>query len=143
MHEKFGRETIATPDGRRARFPLGDGSGPCQGREMNGPTASIISSTKWDHHKFIGGVAVNLKFSKSAFGQNSLQTMKTLVKTYMRRGGFEVQINVIDNEILEKAQKNPEEYQDLVVRIGGYSDYFVKISPEMQKEVILRTVHIV
>lgn len=141
MHERFGRATCATPDGRKAGFPLGDGSGPCQGREMNGPTASVLSSTKWDHSKFIGGVAVNLKFSKASLGKNSYDTMTSIIKTYLKRGGFEVQINVVDNETLKKAQKNPEEYQDLIVRIGGYSDYFVRLSPEMQEEVILRTTH--
>lgn len=141
MHERFGRETTATPDGRKAGFPLGDGSGPCQGRELNGPTASILSSTKWEHHELIGGVAVNMKFSKKSLGTHSLNTMKSLVKTYLARGGFEMQINVIDKETLKKAVVNPEEYRDLVVRIGGYSDYFVKLSPEMQQEVILRTEH--
>ena len=141
MHERFGRATSATPDGRKGGFPLGDGSGPCQGREMNGPTASILSSTKWEHYKFIGGVAVNLKFSKASLGKNSLSTVQSIIKTYLNRGGFEMQINVVDNETLKKAQKNPEEYRDLVVRIGGYSDYFVKLSPKMQEEVILRTAH--
>lgn len=141
MHEWFGRETSATPDGRKAKFPLGDGSGPCQGREMNGPTASVLSSTKWDHCKFIGGVAVNLKFSKASLGRNSLNTMGSIIKTYLNRGGFEVQINVVDNDTLKKARVNPEEYRDLVVRIGGYSDYFVRLSPEMQEEIILRTAH--
>lgn len=141
MHEKFGRITTATPDGRKAKFPLGDGSGPCQGREMNGPTASILSSTKWDHSKFIGGVAVNLKFSKASLGMNSLETMRSIIKTYLKRGGFEMQINVVDNDTLKQARIHPEEYRDLVVRIGGYSDYFVKLSPEMQEEVILRTAH--
>jgi len=141
MHERFGRETSATPDGRKAGFPLGDGSGPCQGREANGPTASVLSSTKWDHSKFIGGVAVNLKFSKASLGRNSLDTMKFIIKTYLKRSGFEAQINVVDNETLKKAQKNPEDYRDLVVRIGGYSDYFVRLSPEMQAEIIMRTTH--
>ena len=141
MHERFGNETGATPDGRLAGFPLGDGSGPCQGREMNGPTASIISSTKWEHHELIGGVAVNMKFSKKSLGENSLLTMRNIIETYLRRGGFEIQINVVDKETLEKARINPEEYRDLVVRIGGYSDYFVKLSENMQAEVILRTEH--
>lgn len=140
-HVFFGSLTGATPDGRKAGFPLGDGSGPCQGREMKGPTASILSSTKWDHYEFIGGVAVNMKFSKKSLGKNSLDVMKSLIKTYIKRGGFEMQINVIDRETLEKAVTSPEEYKDLVVRIGGYSDYFVKLSPEMQQEVILRTEH--
>jgi len=143
MHEQFGRQTSATPDGRMAGFPLGDGSGPCQGREMNGPTASVISSTKWDHSKFIGGVAVNLKFSKSSLGAHSAEVIEAIVLTYLTNGGFEVQINVVDNETLKKAQANPELYRDLVVRIGGYSDYFVKLSPKMQEEVILRTAHTV
>ncbi len=141
MHERFGRKTGATPDGRSAGFPLGDGSGPCQGREMNGPTASILSSTKWEHHELIGGVAVNMKFSKSSLGKDSLNVMQSLIKAYMLRGGFEIQINVTDKELLEKARQTPEEYRDLVVRIGGYSDYFTRLSPEMQQEVILRTEH--
>lgn len=140
-HEQFGSVTSATPDGRKAGFPLGDGSGPCQGREKNGPTASILSSTKWDHAPLIGGVAVNMKFAKKSLGPNSVETMKNLVLTYLKRGGLEIQINVVDKETLEQARKTPELYQDLVVRIGGYSDYFVRLSDNMQKEVILRTEH--
>lgn len=124
MHEHFGSETGATPDGRLAGFPLGDGSGPCQGREMNGPTASVLSSTKWSHCEFIGGVAVNMKFAKKSLGASSVETIKNLVKVYLKRGGFEMQINVVDKKTLERAVTNPEEYRDLVVRIGGYSDNF-------------------
>lgn len=141
MHEYFGRKTSATPDGRCAGFPLGDGSGPCQGREMNGPTASILSSTKWDHHSFIGGIAVNMKFSKNSLGENSIKTMEELVLTYLSRGGFEMQINVVDKATLLDAVQNPEAHRDLVVRIGGYSDYFTRLSSHMQSEVILRTEH--
>ena len=141
MHEKFGRETGATPDGRQCGFPLGDGSGPCQGREMRGPSASILSATKWEHHELIGGVAVNMKFAKSTLGSHSKSILKGLIKAYIQRGGFEMQINVTDRELLERAIKEPEKYRDLVVRIGGYSDYFVKLSPEMQREVMLRTEH--
>lgn len=140
-HARMGAETGATPDGRKAGFPLGDGSGPCQGRELNGPTASLLSSTKWDHQKLIGGVAVNLKFSKKSLGPASASVMKQLIKTYLRRGGFELQINVVDAETLKEARQHPEQYRDLVVRIGGYSDYFVRLSDEMQQEVILRTAH--
>ncbi len=141
MHMRFGLDTGATPDGRVVGFPLGDGSGPCQGREHSGPTASIISSTKWDHHELIGGVAVNMKFSKNSLGEQSLDTMLSIIKTYLVRGGFEIQINVLDASDLEKAKKNPELYRDLVVRVGGYSDYFTRLTPQMQDEVILRTAH--
>lgn len=138
VHEMFGRETIATPDGRRAGFPLADGSGACQGREINGPTAAILSTTKWSHKELIGGVAVNMKFSKKTFTENSSKQILDLIKVYMERGGFEMQINVVDRETLIAAQKDPENYRDLLVRIGGYSDYFVCLSENMQNEVIQR-----
>jgi len=142
-HEFFGSQTGATPDGRHAGFPLGDGSGACQGRERNGPLASLLSSTKWSHKEMIGGVAVNVKFSKKVFTHDSCAVMLALIKTYMQRGGFEIQINVTDRETLLDAVAHPENYRDLVVRIGGYSDYFVTLSPNMQQEVLLRTEHAV
>ena len=141
MHDRLGQQTGATPDGRKAGFPLGDGSGPAQGRERRGPTASILSSTKWDHTPFIGGIAVNMKFSKSYMKDGSVDIMRSLAESYLMRGGFELQINVTDAETLKKARENPESYRDLVVRIGGYSDYFVTLSPTMQAEVIARTEH--
>lgn len=141
MHDQFGRSTGATPDGRLAGFPLGDGSGPAQGREMDGPTTSILSSTCWDHTPFIGGIAVNMKFSSALLGQHSEEMLCTLLETYIERGGFEIQVNVTDNRILEDARLHPENHKDLVVRIGGYSDYFTRLSPTMQEEVIRRTTH--
>ena len=89
----------------------------------------------------IGGVAVNMKFAKSSLGPSSIDTMCSVIKTYLECGGFEMQINVVDKDTLIAARKNPEMYRDLVVRIGGYSDYFTKLSPAMQDEVILRTSH--
>ena len=141
MHERLGRDTPATPDGRRAGFPLGDGSGPAQGRERCGPTASILSSTSWCHDRFIGGIAVNLKLSAGTLSDGARDRLHALVRTYMSRGGFELQVNVVDREKLIAAREHPEQYRDLVVRIGGYSDYFTNLSPQMQQEVILRTGH--
>jgi pyruvate-formate lyase len=141
MHEQMGSMTPASPDGRAKGFPLGDGSGPAQGREKKGPTASILSTTKWEHTPFIGGIAVNMKFGTKLLKGESLGKMLDLIKTFMERGGFEFQINVVDKDALIKAQKNPEEYRDLVVRIGGYSDYFIHLPPAMQEEIILRTQH--
>ena len=140
MHERLGRLASASADGRRAGFPLGDGSGPAQGRERVGPTAALLSATKWDHTPHLGGIAVNLKFTRprdEAFTPKLLD----LVSTYLARGGFEVQVNVIDKATLLAARQHPELYRDLVVRIGGYSDYFVGLSPEMQEEIIMRTEH--
>ncbi len=141
MHERLGSETMATPDGRRRGFPLGDGSGPAQGRERRGPTASILSSTCWDHSPFIGGIAVNLKVQKSLFDGEARRKLLDLIRTYMERGGFELQVNAVDRETLLRAREEPDRYRDLVVRIGGYSDYFVRLPPQMQEELILRTEH--
>jgi formate C-acetyltransferase len=140
MHERLGSECGATPDGRKAGFPFADGGGPAQGREKNGPTAAIMSTTSWDHSELIGGLAYNMKFNKSLFtGSEAQNRLRDLIVTFLRRGGFETQINVVDHETLKKARKNPEEYRDLVVRIGGYTDYFTRLSPQMQDEVMLRT----
>ena len=143
MHEHLGRDTGATPDGRLAGFPLGDGSGPAQGRETCGPTASILSSTSWNHTPFTGGIAVNLKLSAAFFEDDVLEDTLQLVRVFFERGGFELQINVVNRQTLLDAQKNPDAHRDLVVRIGGYSDFFTNLSPQMQAEVLLRTEHVV
>ena len=140
MHEVLGRECGATPDGRRAGFPFADGAGPAQGREKNGPTAAILSTTSWDHSCMIGGLAYNMKFNTSLFGsRHSLDRLRDLIITFLKRGGFETQINVVDMETLRKARRNPDAYRDLVVRIGGYTDYFTRLSPGMQEEIMMRT----
>jgi pyruvate-formate lyase len=140
MHEHLGRETGATPDGRRAGFPFADGCGPAQGNECNGPTAAVLSVTSWSHSAMIGGLAYNLKFNASLFqAQEGFAGLKVLLLTFLRRGGFEAQVNVVNNETLKAARANPEAYRDLVVRIGGYTDYFTRLSLEMQDELIQRT----
>ncbi len=140
MHEVLGRECGATPDGRRAGFPFADGCGPAQGRERSGPTAAVLSTTSWNASPLVGGAAFNMKFARSLFNTpQSLDHLKELVLTFLQRGGFETQVNVVDAAVLRQAQSHPEEYRDLVVRIGGYTDYFTRLTPEMQAEVILRT----
>jgi formate C-acetyltransferase len=140
MHERFGRECGATPDGRKSGMPFADGGGPAQGREKSGPTSSVISTVSWDHSKFIGGIALNMKFSKNLVNNdNGRANLKNLITTYLKNGGFELQINVLDNKVLKKAEADPDQYRDLVVRIGGYTDYFTRLSSEMRKEVMLRT----
>ncbi len=142
MHERFGSETGATPDGRRSGFPLADGAGAAQGRERCGPTASILSTTKWSHRKAIGGLVQNVKFTKSFLETElGLKALRNLIETYLRRGGFEIQVNVVSADLLRDAQAHPENYQDLLVRVAGYSDYFVRLSPSMQAEIIARTEH--
>ena len=140
MHERLGSQCGSTPDGRKKGFPFADGGGPAQGREKKGPTSSILSATSWDHSFLIGGLAYNMKFSGELFNSpEAVKRLHALIITFLKRGGFETQINVVSREILEKAKKNPEQYRDLVVRIGGYTDYFTRLSPEMKEEVMLRT----
>ncbi len=139
QHERLGGQCPATPDGRRAGTAFADGCGPAQGRETRGPTAAVLSVTSWDHSPMIGGLAYNMKFSRSLLAQADARAkLRELVLTYLRRGGFETQINVVDREVLMQARQHPEAYRDLVVRIGGYTDYFTRLEPGMQDEVIAR-----
>jgi len=140
MHERLGSETGASPDGRRAGMAFADGAGPAQGRERHGPTASVKSTTKWDHTAMLGGLVLNLRFSPKALAEDGDRAkLRELLKAYMRLGGQEVQVNCIGRDTLLAAQESPEEYQDLLVRVAGYSDYFTGLPLGMQQEIISRT----
>jgi formate C-acetyltransferase len=139
MHEQLGRPTRASADGRVEGFPFADGSGPAQGREKLGPTAAVLSSTKWNHEPMIGGIAVNMRFHPGKDPDDLVEPMRSICETFLKLGGFETQINVVSTETLRDAQAHPELHRDLVVRVAGYSDYFVGLSPEMQAEVIMRS----
>ncbi len=140
MHGRLGAETGATPDGRLAGQAFADGAGPAQGRERRGPTAAVKSTTKWDHAPMLGGLVLNLKFTRSALAdETARRRLAELIKTTMRLGGFEVQVNVVDAETLRAAQARPDEHRDLLVRVAGYSDYFVHLDPVLQDEIIART----
>ena len=138
----MGRETGATIDGRVAGSAFADGSGSAQGRDINGPTSSILSTTKWEHKVMVGGMVQNIRFNKSTFQREAdYKALKDLVLTYMKRGGFEIQVNMTSKEELLDAQIHPENHRNLVVRVAGYSDYFTHLNPNMQAEVISRTEH--
>ncbi|NOZ21295.1 MAG: hypothetical protein GXP25_09415 [Planctomycetes bacterium] len=142
VHERFGSETGATPDGRHAGWPLADGAGGAQGREKKGPTASVKSTTKWSHCEVLGGLVHNAKFAKGMLKkEEDRQALRHVIETYLKRGGFEIQINVVGKEDLLDAQEHPEQYPDLLVRVAGYSDYFIHLNKNMQDEVIARTEH--
>ncbi len=140
VHIYFGQKTGATPNGRKAGEPLSDGISPSQGADRNGPTAVIKSVSKIDHAR-TGGTLLNQKFLPSVLEGDGLTKLAHLVRTYFRLGGHHIQFNVIDAETLKKAQKTPEKYKDLIVRVAGYSDYFVDIGKELQDEIIKRTEH--
>ncbi len=140
QHQVLGAQTCATPDGRAAGFPFADGAGPAQGRETCGPTTAIRSVTSWNHSPLVGGSAFNMKFSKSSLATpEAREKLLALIRAFIQMGGFETQINVVDADTLIEADRHPEAYPSLLVRIGGYSDYFARISPEMRKEIIMRT----
>ncbi|WP_330404446.1 trans-4-hydroxy-L-proline dehydratase [Vallitalea okinawensis] len=138
-HVYFGSVTGATPDGRKANLPLSEGISPSKGADRNGPTAVIKSASKMDHIK-TGGTLLNQKFTPSVLqGEKGLDHMISLVNTYFRLDGHHIQFNVIKKETLLEAQKNPEDYKELIVRVAGYSDYFNNLDKVLQDEIIERT----
>jgi len=140
-HIYFGELTGATPDGRKAGEPLSEGVSPAQGKDINGPTAVVKSISKLNHVK-CSGTLLNMKFHPSALaGADGLEKFSRLIRTYFDLGGHHMQFNVISREILRDAQKHPERYQNLVIRVAGYSDFFVRLSKELQDEIISRTEH--
>lgn len=130
-----GKQTGASPDGRQAGMPLNDGSCPVQGYDNKGPTISLASTVSWEPSRFLGGTSVNVKINKGVH----YSKITELIKGYLKTHGAQLQFNIVDTQTLLEAQKNPEQHRDLLVRIGGYSDFFVKIPREMQDEVISRT----
>ena len=136
-----GAKVGATPDGRRAFTPLADSVGPSQGRDLSGPTAMFNSVAQVPQRLAQCAYVLNAKFGPSVFLQ-SADKVVDLFKTYFRQGGQQLQVNVVDRETLLKAREQPEEYRNLIVRVGGFSDYFVRLSPELQADVIARTEHV-
>jgi pyruvate formate-lyase/glycerol dehydratase family glycyl radical enzyme len=140
-HVYFGSVTGATPDGRKAYLPLSEGISPFQGVDHNGPTSVIKSASKIDHLR-TGGTLLNQKFSPSFFeDEDSYDNLTSLIRSYFSLDGHHIQFNVIDAETLKDAQKHPERYRDLIVRVAGYSDYFNDLGEDLQNEIIARTEH--
>ena len=136
----FGSVTGATPDGRKKGEPLADGIAAPQGYDKNGPTAVLRSVAAIKHVDFPNGTLMNLKFHPTALsGQSGVRKLSELTQTYFDLGGMELQFNVISTETLRDAQKNPEKYKDLVVRVAGFSSYFVELHPSGQADLISRT----
>jgi len=140
-HVYFGSLIGATPDGRLATMPLSEGISPVQGADRKGPTAVIKSVSKFDHLK-TGGTLLNQKFTPEFFeGEDAIGKIVKLVRTYFRLDGHHIQFNVVSAATLRDAQKHPENYADLIVRVAGYSDYYNDLTPELQAEIIRRTEH--
>ncbi len=138
-HVYFGKMLGATPNGRLAHLPMSDGTSPSQGCDRNGPTAVIKSLSKMDQIKS-GGTLLNQRFLPSVLqSEQDLDKLCSLVRTYFSLGGHHVQFNVVDTKTLKLAQEQPDDYRNLLVRVAGYSDYFVDLDKEHQEEIISRT----
>jgi pyruvate formate-lyase/glycerol dehydratase family glycyl radical enzyme len=139
-HVLFGWSTAASPDGRRAGEPLADGISPVQQLDKNGPTATLKSVSVIDQRKFSNGTLLNMRFHPTALSNESGKAkLIDLIKTYFAMGGMELQFNVVSAKVLRKAQEHPEEFRDLVVRIAGFSAYFVELYKASQEDIIRRT----
>lgn len=138
-HVYFGEVMGASPNGRLAEKPVSEGISPEKGGDTNGPTAVIKSCAKMDH-LITGGTLLNQRFAPSVVqGEEGLDNMANLIRAYFNMDGHHIQFNVFDKNVLLAAQKNPDEYKDLIVRVAGYSDHFNNLSRALQDEIIGRT----
>ena len=138
----FGEIIGATPDGRKAGVPTAEGCSPTRGTDVKGPTAAVKSVAKLDHVLADSGSLLNQKFNPAVLKDVSgLRKLAALIKTYFDLKGMHIQFNVVSAETLRDAQKHPEEYADLMVRVAGYSALFVSLDPAVQEDIIMRTEH--
>ncbi|MBR5632776.1 MAG: glycyl radical protein, partial [Clostridia bacterium] len=136
----LGAQTGATPDGRLAYTPIADGVSPAAGRDIKGPTAAANSVSRLDHYIASNGTLFNMKFHPSALeGESGLESFVALVRGYFDQKGSHMQFNVVSRETLRDAQKHPEKYKSLVVRVAGYSALFTTLSKGLQEDIINRT----
>ena len=138
-HNYFGSVCGATPNGRMAYFAISDGTSPAHGADSKGPSAVIKSLGKLDQTKS-GGTLLNVRFVPNLLRRDEdLKKFASFVRTYFKFGGHHIQFNIVDTETLLDAQKHPDLYKDLLVRVAGYSDYFNDMTEQLQNEIIART----
>ena len=138
VHIYFGSVVGALPNGRKAGEPVSEGISPSQGCDTKGPTAVIKSAARIDHAR-TGGTLLNMKFNPQVLAGDGIDKLVPLIRSYFKLDGHHVQFNVIGAETLRKAQQNPERHRDLIVRVAGFSDYFVDVGKGLQNEIIART----
>ncbi len=142
VHIYFGEVTGATPDGRKAFTPLSEGISPVQGMDINGPTSVIKSAGKIDHLR-TGGSLLNQKFTPEFLStETGIDNVAHLIRSYFKMNGHHIQFNVVSADTLRDAQNNPSLYQNLIVRVAGYSDYYNNLGKALQDEIISRTEHL-
>ena len=141
-HVPFGKVVSATPNGRVAWFPLADGSSPSHGADHNGPTAILLSNHKNYGMRARAARLINVKFTpKCVEGDAGTEKLVQFIRTWCDLKLWHIQFNVINADTLKKAQKDPQKYRNLIVRIAGYSAYFVDLTPDLQNDLIARTGH--
>ena len=143
-HVPFGKVVSATPNGRVAWFPLSDGSSPSHGADHNGPTAILLSNHNTKNYGMRARAArlINVKFTpKCVEGDAGTEKLVQFIRTWCDLKLWHIQFNVINADTLKKAQKDPQKYRNLIVRIAGYSAYFVDLTPDLQNDLIARTGH--
>lgn len=139
-HINRGEATAATPDGRRLGEALSDGPGPSQGRDTSGPTCLISSVAGMDGGRLIGGCGFNIKINPDFIrGPEGRKIFVSLLRTYVAKNGMQIQVNLVDQETLHKAQQSPEQYRNVIVRVAGYCEYFTNLDRKLQDEIIRRT----
>jgi pyruvate-formate lyase len=137
-----GEGVMASPDGRRAGAPIADSAGPYQGRDGSGPTAMLRSVTAIAQRLAPGTLVVNTRFSRQSLSEPDQRSrLIDLIRTYFDLGGMQLQINVVDQAVLQDAIDHPQDHEDLIVRIGGYSEYFNRLSPALKETLLERTEH--
>lgn len=137
-----GASVSALPSGRLAEFPLADGISACQGRDRKGPTALIKSMSKFPHVDYDGGLLLNVRLtSSSVTGEQGRFRIVSFLRSFLDLELFHIQFNIVRQEVLRRAQKHPDEYHSLLVRVAGYSAYFVELSKEVQEDIISRIPH--
>lgn len=139
-HQYYGTITGALPCGRRKGESFASGISPANGMDKNGPTAMLNSMNRIDFTRFANGINLNVKFDAAMVkGKTGRHVLESLLKTYFRRGGMQVQLNLFDPSVLIEARDNPDAYPNLLVRVSGYSAYFNDLTPQMKDELIRRT----
>ena len=138
----LGKTLQATPDGRLMGEPLADSTGPMQGTDRKGPTETLLSTAAVAQYKALGTCVLNLRLNPQSFETLTQRAnLKALIRTYFAQGGAQLQVNVVDQKILKDAMLHPEKHGNLIVRVAGFNDYFVKQMPEIQAEILARPQH--
>jgi len=136
-----GLEVAATPDGRKRGAPLSDASSPVHGMDKNGLTAVMLSCSKPDFTQSACGTVLNVKFGDTMLKGKKRDKVAALLKVYFERGGQEIQMNCVSKSTLEDASRNPQDYKDLVVRVSGFSAFYIHLGESVQKDILERTEH--